>query len=222
MECRKQKANGWKIRLNEEIRNSRNGVFVTLTFSNDSIKELNEEIDKEITGYDRDNAIATLAIRRMLERYRKKYKTSVKHWLITELGHKGTENIHINGIIFVNSRREGKRTVLKEDIIKQAWQYGWVYCGYSMGEKAVNYVVKYMMKPDNDHKGFMPKIHTSPGIGANWEKRYDARLNTYNTKADKTDETYKFRNGTKSALPIYYRNKIYNEDIREILWLVLS
>ena len=32
-------------------------------------------------------------------------------------------------------------------------------------------------------------------------------------------DTYRNRNGTKTALPIYYRNKIYSEEEREKLWL---
>jgi len=219
MECRKQKANGWRIRLSEEIRTDNSGIFVTLTFSNESIAELNKEIEPEIEGYDRDNAIATLAIRRFLERYRKKFGTSVKHWLITELGHKGTENIHIHGIIFMNSWKQGKRTITKLELLNKFWEYGYVYAGYSMNEKCVNYVVKYLMKPDKDHPNFIGKVHTSAGIGRNYMNRPDAKLNSFNTKTDKTDETYKFRKGTKCAMPVYYRNKLYNEDQREILWL---
>ena len=42
----------------------------------------------------------------------------------------------------------------------------------------------------------------------------------YNKKCkEKTIETYKTREGVELALPVYYRNKIYNEDERESLWL---
>ena len=73
MECRKQKARAWSIRLQEEIRTDKTGKFVTLTFSNESIYELNEEV-KGIEGYARDNEIAKLGVRRFLERWRKKHK----------------------------------------------------------------------------------------------------------------------------------------------------
>ena len=36
---------------------------------------------------------------------------------------------------------------------------------------------------------------------------------------DNTNETYICRNGAKTALPIYYRNKIYSEEEREKLWI---
>ena len=35
----------------------------------------------------------------------------------------------------------------------------------------------------------------------------------------RTNEKYRLNNGYKTALPIYYRNKIYSEEERENLWL---
>ena len=105
IECRKKKKREWQIRLYEECEENKNGIFVTLTFSNESIRELGKEI-KNLDGYERDNAIATLAVRRFLERWRKKHKKSVRHWLITELGHNGTENIHLHGIIWTDNRKD--------------------------------------------------------------------------------------------------------------------
>ena len=76
--------------MNEEIKHDRTGKFITLTFSNEELDKLIQE-----TGIQESNAVATIAVRRFLERWRKKYKKSVKHFLITELGHNGTERIHI-------------------------------------------------------------------------------------------------------------------------------
>ena len=46
---------------------------------------------KVLQGYELDNAIAAYAIRKFLERWRKKFKKSLRHWLVTELGHNGIE-----------------------------------------------------------------------------------------------------------------------------------
>lgn len=224
MECRKQKARQWSIRLQEHLKTATEKQFVTLTFSNESIQELitlihkqTEQIPerdrKQLTGYDLDNEIATIAVRRFLERWRKKYKKSVEHWLVTELGqgkhakHRGTENIHLHGIIFNNNKEE----------IETKWQYGFVYFGQYVNEQTVNYCVKYFTKVDQLHKEYNAKILTSPGIGNNYTNTLNAQLNTY--KATKTKETYTTRQGTKINLPIYYRNKIYTEQQREQLWL---
>jgi len=118
IECRKQKARNWHIRLLEEIKTAKNAYFITLTFSNTSIAELSKEHTAQ--GYALDNAIATIATRRFLERWRKTHKKSLKHWLITELGHNGTENIHLHGILWF----EQKSDILKLD---QHWKYGYTY-----------------------------------------------------------------------------------------------
>ena len=102
IECRKQKAREWNVRLLEDIKTHRNGKFITLTFSDKAYADLAEVYKNKLDGYNLDNAIATLATRRILERYRKKYKKTIRHWLVTELGHNGTENIHLHGIIWTD------------------------------------------------------------------------------------------------------------------------
>src|SRR5690606_36815405 len=83
MECLMQRARAWQVRLQAEIRTDKTGQFVTLTLSSESLAELGKEI--QTTGYQRDNDIITLATRRFLERWRRKYKKSVKQWLVSEL-----------------------------------------------------------------------------------------------------------------------------------------
>ena len=217
MECMKKRKNEWKVRLHEDIKRHKNGIFVTLTFSNKSWKELKTDINKKskVKGYALDNAIAKLATRRFLERWRKKHKQSVRHWLVTELGHQGTERVHLHGIIFTDH---------KEDI-KNTWNYGYVWDGSwkcdkkinYVSEKTINYITKYITKTDLQHKYYKPIILCSPGIGKGYEQTFDAQQNKY--KEGETKETYKNKTGHETALPIYYRNKIYNEEEREKLWI---
>ena len=85
MECKKKKSRDWQVRLLEDVRHEKNGVFVTLTFSNQSIKELSSGIHK-LQGYELDNEIAKLGVRRFTERWRKEHKKAPRHWLVTERG----------------------------------------------------------------------------------------------------------------------------------------
>ena len=57
MECKKLKAREWQVRLLEEVRGEEKALFVTLTFSNESIQELYKSIHK-LEGYELDNEIA--------------------------------------------------------------------------------------------------------------------------------------------------------------------
>ena len=85
-------------------------------------------------------------------------KVSVRHWLITELGHRGTENIHLHGIIWTSELSD----------IEKIWNYGYVYIGYSgINEATANYISKYILKSDFNHKEFKGKILCSRGIGGN-------------------------------------------------------
>ena len=211
-ECLKQKSNNWKVRLKEEVKETRNGQFVTLSFSNESYRELHETIKKEekkeLSVYAMDNKIATLAVRRFLERWRKEHGKSIRHWLITELGEKNTERVHIHGIIWTDK---------KDDIIKH-WKYGNVFIGSYVSERTINYVAKYITKTDIKHKYYKPVILASKGIGSRYTK-YKANVNRNKYKDGKTIETYKDEKGYEMALPIYYKNKIYSEEEREKLWL---
>lgn len=215
VECRKQKSREWQVRLLEDIKTHTNGKFITFTFSNESIKKISENIET-LEGYERDNEIATWAMRHFLERWRKKYKKSLRHWTVTELGHNGTENIHLHGIIWTDEP-------LSE--VERIWSYGYIWKGKKengrlinyVSPRTVNYIIKYVNKIDHKHKSFKSKVLTSPGIGHNYTNTFNSSRNKYN--GTKTRETYTSETGHLIALPIYYRNKIYTEKEREQLWL---
>lgn len=213
IECMKQRGRNWQVRLHEEVRHDNKGHFVTLTFSTQSLKELTNAIFEDnggelIEGYDLDNAIATLAVRRFLERWRKKHKRSVKHWLVTELGHGETEHVHLHGILWTD----------KPEDISTIWKYGYTFKGTYLNERTVNYITKYTTKQDLKHKQYFPIVLTSAGIGRKYMTRLDAELAKFNNKGE-TREHYVTRQGYKLAMPIYYRNKLYSEAERELLWL---
>ena len=71
-ECRRAKANEWRIRLMEEIKsNPKNIIFATLTFSEESLKKL-EYDEKE------PNKAPQKAISLFRKRWWKKYKAPLK------------------------------------------------------------------------------------------------------------------------------------------------
>lgn len=224
IECRKQKANSWRVRLLEDIKAHKNGKFITLTFNQTSLMHLCAKI-KDKDAYRLDNAIATLAVRKFLERWRKTYKTSLRHWFVTELGHEGTEALHIHGIIWTDQSLNQ---------VEKKWQYGHIWKGkyircYINGRhqhalinyvngRTINYIVKYVHKLDVLHKTYQSKVLTSPGIGNLYPKTTNAKL--HNQYRDKnTIQAYKTSTGHWVSLPIYWKNKLYTETQREALWL---
>lgn len=215
IECKKSKALQWKVRLMEHVKHNHNGLFVTLTFSNESISQI-IELKKlgNIKGYALDNAIATNAVRLWLERWRKKYGKSLNHWLITELGHNGTENVHLHGLVWTTEGIEA---------IRDTWKYGYIWPREKdtktyVTEKTANYITKYITKQDFDHREYNAVILTSPGIGKGYIGSAASQDNVYNELSE-TKDTYITSSGHKIALPIYYRNKLYTDEERELLWL---
>ena len=146
----------------EDIKIHKNGKFVTLTFSEESKQKLMKEIKYCEDNYLLNNEIARIAVRRFLERWRKKYKKSVRHFLITELGHTGTERIHLHGIIYTDESKETIETI---------WNYGIIWVGTFVNERTINYIIKYISKQDFEHKNYIPKVFCSAGIGNNYTKK---------------------------------------------------
>lgn len=202
----KEKGREWGIRMKEELRQgNRQMQFITLTFSEDALKKY---MDKANTKNEKSNDIAKIAVRQWLERIRKQTGKSVKHWLVTECGHKGTERLHIHGITWSNWTKEE---------LEKSWSNGWVYIGNYCNEKTINYIIKYVSKQDQVNKEFHAKILCSPGIGKGYEKRPDAKIrNKY--RGAETDTSYINTNGTKVPLPTYYKRKLYTDEERETIW----
>lgn len=202
-ECRRQKQRQWQVRMQEELRENPNAYFMTLTIDDKSYKELKKAAEDKT-----DNGIATIAMRRMLERIRKKTGKSIRHWFVTELGQEKTERVHLHGIIW---------GIGADKLVEEKWNYGIIFTGFWVNEQTVNYITKYMLKVDEKHPMFRGKVLCSAGLGSGYTKRADSKNNRY--QKGKTNETYKFRNGVKVNLPIYYRNKLYSEEEREMLFL---
>lgn len=205
-ECMKSKANQWKSRLNYEIKKGLlTPFFVTLTFSTESLREL--LLNTDVKGYDKDYHVCTLGVKRFKNRYRDKNKNKFKYWLVTEIGGKRYEHIHLHGIIWGLTPQE----------INDYWKYGYTFIGNAVNEKTVNYIVKYIFKTDEKHKNFTPKIYCSNGIGSGYENSLNAKLSKYTE--NKTRDYYMLNSGNKTTLPMYYRNKLYTDDEKEKLWI---
>ena len=203
MECRKQKQRQWLVRMSEELRQEPNAYFITLTIDDKSYSELSNTY--KTTD---NNEIATKAIRLCLERIRKQTGKSIKHWFITELGQEKTERLHLHGIVW---------GIGTDKLITDKWKYGITFTGFYVNEETIQYITKYMTKIDEKHKDFTGKVLCSKGIGKGYTERTDANKHEY--KQGETIETYRLRNGAKINLPVYYRNQLFTEKERELLFI---
>ena len=128
---------------------------------------------------------------------------------MTEKGHTNTRRIHIHGIFWHPNKAK------LSYLLNKCWTAGYSYQGKYVNDKTINYIVKYMTKPDLNNPEYKGIVLCSPGLGSNYINRQDAKRNKYREykgEHNKTDETYRFRDGSLAALPKYYKGKLYTEE----------
>lgn len=147
--CLQSKGNQWSLRLSLEWKYMtqearKNSFFVTLTLSDDYINE--------------DHSIL---IRRFLERIRKHYKRSCRHWIISEYGDQ-TKRLHFHGILFDIPFPRHQLLAL--------WKYGHVTIK-PLTSRRIGYVTTYVNKNIKktakliEDPRYRQQIWTSPGLG---------------------------------------------------------
>ena len=164
-----------------------------------------------------DNEISRVSVRRFCERWRKKFGKSVRHWFVNELGGNFSERVHLHGLVWTGEDPEE---------IGKVWNFspsngrykgrklgGNLYIGKYVSMRTINYIVKYLHKNDLRHREFTSKVFASAGIGNEFLKTHNAKRNYFNGRD--TNEDYIHKDGTKSGLPIYYRNKVFCEEDRD-------
>lgn len=210
-ECLRKRAMSWRTRLHKEYYGTKDNFhFLTLTFSDESIAQLKADYIDLFPELDRpdDNDIARFAVRRFLERYRKRYRVSLRHFFVTELGGLNGR-IHLHGLVIgAKCRSRFDTRKLDLDVFNSIWQYGHLWVGWCT-DKSISYIVKYITKPDPSHPDFRPIILTSPGMGKcyvtnetiAWHHSVPGGIHYLYTST-----------GHKVALPRYLSQKIFSEE----------
>lgn len=193
--CRKSYKTQWNLRLQHEFSSitrvqQNNSYFVTLTFSDEHLPSKHPS-KRDVSPF----------VRKFLERVRKKYNVSVRHWIVSEYGD-NTQRFHFHGILF--------------DVpfpiwqLEKYWSYGFVT--YSkLTPKRITYVTTYVNK---QIKGLLEDEHlrqyvfTSPGIGKNFLSNSDISKRSH---YDGVPVPFTYLNGRPYALPRYYRQKLFTE-----------
>lgn len=194
IECRKEKAREWEFRLENELQGDQTARFITLTFNEEALDKLKLETPD-------DNALCSRAIELLCKRCERKLK-SLKHWFINELGHEGTERIHLHGFVW------GKGAI---EEVKKKWTFGYIFDSGVPQGGAIKYCVKYTYKFDEAHPEFKQKVFASKGIGRKWLKTVEAERMMEREK----EEPARLKDGRKMKLPMYFYRKIMSDEARE-------
>lgn len=184
--CGVARMRSYMIRLLYECNNYPDSVFITLTFNNDSLSVF------------RDNP--NRAVRLFLDRCRKFFNTSVRHWFVPEYGTLHGR-IHYHGILF-NTGLD-----FNPNNLAALWRYGFIYIGYA-NERTCRYICKYVTKSYSRGYSSPPRIISSKGIGKNF-------LNSENIAFHRSDgilRPYIIYGSLKVPLPRYYYDKIFDSE----------
>lgn len=196
IECRRKKVREWRIRIENEVKyNEIRGKGITLSFSEDALNSLPIEA----------NSAAARAIMLFLKRWHKEKGKALRHWFIVELGHENTERVHLHGIVWTKHLED----------IERIWRYGNIKTE-PLTEDTVNYLIKYVNKPDKQHDGFIGKIFASKGIGQAFLDSHKAQ--EIKKKGAAAPQYLKLADGRKIDIPMYWRKKLFTEDQREKIW----
>lgn len=199
--CLKSYKTQWNLRLQHEFKymtpeQRANSYFITLTFSNSYLPH--ERPTKDLVSP---------LIRKFLERVRKKYKCSPRHWFVSEYGD-NTERYHLHGILF-----DSPFPIYQ---LQKLWKYGYV-SHTRLNPKRITYVTTYVNKL---LKGLLQDptkkqhVFCSPGIG---KKFTEQPINIAYSHMDDTPVPFIYYNNRPFAMPRYYRGKFFSDDEREIM-----
>lgn len=203
--CLKKYLGNWSFRLQQEFNHLprdviSNSFFVTLT------------IEPEF--YTEKKPLLIKMVRRFLERVRKNYGRSVRHFLITERG-ENFGRYHFHGFLI--------DIPFPPNELYNLWHYGFAdvvpldNSEYPLSQR-ISYITTYITKGKKSKIDVIiapedfPLVLTSPGLGAAYadsKRSFHHQNNTYIPFAD---------NGSRLVrLPRYLRQKIFSEsELKEL------
>lgn len=203
--CFKKYMSAWRFRLiheflglsKEELNRS---YYVTLTI--------------EPKYYTENRVILKKMVRRFLERVRKKYGSSIRHFFVTERG-EDFNRLHFHGF-FINTTFDVADTY-------NMWYYGFVKvvpvvdAEYPLSQK-ISYCTSYVTKGKKGKIDYIiadedwPLVLVSQGLGKCYVNNPSA-IHTGDILFPMTFEP----NGTPRSLPRYLRQKVFTESELKIL-----
>lgn len=196
--CRNSRAGSWTIRLIEQEKCSNDNKFVTLT------------LDEEHITYALNHpTLNKRDLQLFFKRLRKKYpEEKFKYYAVGEYG-SNTKRPHYHMIIFRN--KSGKTDF--EWKVLGTWNNGFIHVG-DVTTASIRYVAGYLEKgiygEDLDEEIQREFSIMSKGLG----EEYINKTKKYHEENNKFE--YHTGGGKFTALPRYYREKMFSDEARRI------
>lgn len=203
-------AQEWRVRIDEEFRNSQNAAFITLTYNDESLPL------SVGTNFNGQSVVVPAVCKRdiqlFLKRLRAHYNTSsIRYYIVSEYG-PTTLRPHYHGILFNIPGFDpcNPKSLCKlSEVIAEKWDNGFVKID-TVNPARVGYVTKYICStmdlPCEYVKPFR-LMSRRPALGGMYLDRID-RVDWHkeNLASYIPDGDYKLR------MPRYYKRHIFSDD----------
>lgn len=215
VECKKRRRNQWGFRLSQEMAVSQSVCFMTLTYAEEPLSF---------------NGHATLRksdLQRFFKRLRKINSRPIKYYAVGEYGSR-YKRPHYHIILF---NLDDFWLPRSHKFAKEVWQGGeWLLeqnsgtpgmvdiAGISMASifYVVNYVLKSTWQPEQDDDDREPEFAVmSKRLGESYLT--EAKKEWHTRELDELPAYVTMPNGTRCAMPRYFKKKVYNLDQRKKL-----
>ena len=204
--CRRARRNQWAFRLTQELKDSENAYFITLTYSDEKLPEFIDYDSGEIKSNLVKEDLQKFIKRLREKQYRQTKERKFRYYAVGEYGTE-TDRAHYHLIGFNIDRSIINR-------LDNIWGHGHVHVG-TVTEGSILYVAKYHVNRDMDadENGRQKEFATMskrPAIGHGYITR------NQNWHKDNMN-SYIIQNGYKKAMPRYYKDKIFQELDKETI-----
>ncbi len=198
--CKKNRRAQWTFRLIEELKDSFNCHFVTLTYAEENLSYNFKTGEISLQKKDLQDFIKRL---REIE-YRRTGSRVLRYYAIGEYGSK-TQRPHFHAILYNCSKHSVNH-------LRNIWKNGHTHCG-TVTAASIHYVTKYHVNrnsyqdnPDDREPEF---AIMSQGLG----KGYIERNKKYHRD---TGHTFVYMDGYRINMPRYYREKIFDPELLKL------
>jgi hypothetical protein len=221
--CRRARRNQWAFRLQQELKDSENAYFITLTYSDERLPQFVNNETGEVKSNLRKTDLQKFIKRLREQQYRQTKQRKFRYYAVGEYGTE-TDRAHYHFIGFNIDR-------IIIDQLDKLWGHGHTHIG-TVNEGSILYVAKYHVnrnmgqEEEKGQIGYYDKkelkieegirqkefatMSKRPAIGHGYIKRnYNWHIENMNS--------YVIQNGYKKAIPRYYKDKIFTELNKETL-----
>lgn len=211
--CIINKRSGWALRLQKENLYHDSSIFVTLTYNDKYVPLTPEGLYKPSV---RDIQLFLKRLRKFLS------PLPLRYFIVSEYGDYG-DRVHYHGILF------GLPYVYEQtsEILANSWvsagrcdveSLGFVQCS-PLSDSLIKYATKYIYPfpstyPAGCSNESLVVFSRRPGIGYQWINDPKVKESFRNSP-----RSYLYSNGHRVPLPLYYRNKLFDSEMKECLYL---